>query len=268
MKKFFGTLFKGLGTNIANGLVVWFSIFMAIFIVFAILTMYSSLLKIADKFNANAETSYSEYNVMYNNEEVNFRDKDGKRIEPKIEDGVVYIPIVDKGLFLDKNVEIVENNIYLTDIEMDNIVDFNTETIDSSVFTNENIMSYDYSLIVNWGTWCPDCDKLLGELSEIEDKLLENNIQIIGILSDDIQDIEDVRKKVEEKMGSYNLRMKNIVPTTEFSNHFQTNVDYLPTVYLIDNYRRIIKDFDVENSSLQEVFDEILKIKENSCNEC
>ena len=69
-------------------------------------------------------------------------------------------------------------------------------------------------------------------------------------------------------MGSYNLRMKNIVPTTELSNHFQTNVDYLPTVYLIDNYRRIIKDFDVENSSLQEVFDEILKIKENSCNEC
>ena len=129
MKKFFNTFFKGFGTNLFNGLVVWFSIFMAIFIVFAILTMYSSLLKIADKFNANAETSYSEYNVMYNNEEVNFRDKDGKRIEPKIEDGVVYIPIVDKGLFLDKNVEIVENNIYLTDIEMDNIVDFNTETI-------------------------------------------------------------------------------------------------------------------------------------------
>lgn len=267
MKKFFNTLFKGFGRNLAINLVVWFSMAMAVFIVLGGLSLQFSIYGLLDQIE-DGDNDSMEYNIMYNEEKLNFRDKDGKRIEPKIEDGIVYVPITEKGLFLDKNVEIIENNIYLTDIEMDNIVDFNTETIDSSVFTNEDVMSYDYSLIVNWGTWCPDCDKLLGELSEIEDKLLENNIQIVGILSDDIQDIEDVRKKVEEKMGNYNLKMKNIVPTTELSNHFQTNVDYLPTVYLIDNYRRVIKDFDVENSTLQEIFDEILKIKEDSCNEC
>lgn len=268
MKKFFGTLFKGLGTNIANGLVIWFSIFMAIFIVFAILTMYSSLLEIADKFNANTETSYSEYNVMYNNEEVNFRDKDGKRIEPKIENGIVYVPIVEKGLFLDKNVSIVENNIYLEDVEIDDVVDFNTETIDGVVFTNEDIMSYDYTVVLNWGTWCPDCENLLGNLSEIEEELLKNNIQIIGLISDDLNDIESIKKKVEEKMNLYDLSIKNIVPTNELSNHFQTNVDYLPTVYLIDNYRRVVKNFDVENSSLQEILNEILRIKDESCDAC
>lgn len=267
MKKFFNTLFKGFGRNLAINLVVWFSMAMAVFIVLGGLSLQFSIYGLLDQIE-DGDNDSMEYNIMYNEEKLNFRDKDGKRIEPKIEDGIVYVPITEKGLFLDKNVEIIENNIYLTDIEMDNIVDFNTETIDSSVFTNEDVMSYDYSLIVNWGTWCPDCDKLLGDLSEIEDKLLENNIQIVGILSDDIQDIEDVRKKVEEKMGNYNLKMKNIVPTTELSNHFQTNVDYLPTVYLIDNYRRVIKDFDVENSTLQEIFDEILKIKEDSCNEC
>lgn len=211
-----------------------------------------------------------DYTVYYNGEKVTFRNRDGRKVSLKIEDGVIYVPLVDKGLFLDKYVEIDSENsrINLNDIELGNSVDINCEVINGGIFTNDDVAIYDYTVILNWATWCPDCDDLLSELSNNIDKLKENNIQFVGLIYDDCKDVESITKKVNKKMSSNRLNFINLIPSKDLSNAFQTNIESIPTIYIIDKYSRIVEYMNLENNSLSDIVNRILDIQESSCGKC
>ena len=263
MKSFFNTLFKGLGERLLNGFLVFFAFFIALFICLSLLYVNYEFSQLFVEIQGKQEQK-----LYYNNEEITFRNKDGKKIDIKIEDGIVYVPIVDNGLFLDKKIDISENNIYLEDVELEETVDINCKTIDGSPFTNDDVALYDYTIFFNWTTWCSDCDNVLKEIDKIIPNLKENNIQLVGLLFEDSENLDVLRESVYLKMEENNLSFLNVIPNEDMRNHFNSDVDYLPTFYIIDNYSKVVENFNIENKTLQDLLKRVVEIKENSCSAC
>lgn len=216
------------------------------------------------------------YNVLevedkvYVNEEIQtFRTKDGHKISVIEYKGNKYIPITDKGLFLGKSVEIEDEKISISNYDIDEslIINIDTETIDGVHFSNEDLYRYDYTLLLNWSVWCPDCDKLLDSISEKENWFEENNVQIIGIPYEDfteneIDKIVDIKNKLNEK----GLNFVNIKLNTDLEDVFQSNIYNIPSIIVLDNKGRIKYRDDKVNILLEELFNEIENIQK--CGDC
>ena len=207
--------------------------------------------------------------IEYNGEEYVIRDENGKKINIIEYNGRTYLPITEKGLFFGKDIEI-SDKIEIKDIEdyNDNFVDINCNTVEMTSFTNDDISQYEYTIVFNWATWCPDCDKVLESLSSLLLELKENNIQFVGLLMDNSIDIKELRKKVYSKLDKYNISFVNIIPNKELENRLQSNVKYIPNFYVLDSKSRLVDNFSGENLNISELLNRVMKIKEDACGEC
>lgn len=208
-----------------------------------------------------------EYIVVFNGEEQTFRDSEGHRLQVKEEDGVLYLPIQEKGLFFDYDIEVQDNQIVINEYNKPSVLNFDTVTLKGNRFTSEFFYNYDYTLLLNWTTWCPDCDKLLNKLVENWEIIKELNIQVVGIpyVSSD-RNILDVDKEVDKILNDKGLSFPNILSTTEIENLVQTNLTNIPTLIIVDNKGRILaKDSDVE-IDLKSLLDNIHSF--DICSEC
>lgn len=208
-------------------------------------------------------------NVYLNDKIQTFRTKDGHKLSVIEYDGNKYIPITDKGLFLGKSVEIEDRNINIEDYKIDEeiIIDIDTETIDGIHFSNENLYGYDYTLLLNWSVWCPDCDKLLDSIVNKIDWFEENRVQLVGIpfedfSEDEIDKVLDIKKKLKNK----GLDFINIKLTTDLEDVFQSNIYNIPSVIVLDDKGRIKYRDDKVNILLEDLFNEINNI--SKCGDC
>ena len=189
-----------------------------------------------------------EYTVLFNGEEQTFRDPDGHRLKIIEQDGVLYLPVQEKGLFFDYDISIDGNEIVVNDYEKPKMLNFDTYTTKGDRFTSESFYLYKYTFLLNWDTWCPDCMKLLDKLSENKDTLANMNIQVIGIpyVSKDTNTVE-LDKEIEKIMADKGFPFTNILTTTEIENLVQTNLTNIPTIIVVDSKGRILtKQSDVE----------------------
>ena len=221
-------------------------------------------------FNIKSEDVIEVDDNVYLNEEIQtFRTKDGHKLSVIEYDGNKYIPITDKGLFLGKSVEIEDRNINIEDYKIDEeiIIDIDTETIDGIHFSNENLYGYDYTLLLNWSVWCPDCDKLLDSIVNKVDWFEENRVQLVGIpfedfSEDEIDKVLDIKKKLKNK----GLDFINIKLTTDLEDVFQSNIYNIPSVIVLDDKGRIKYRDDKVNILLEDLFNEINNI--SKCGDC
>ena len=199
-------------------------------------------------------------------EKYTFRDKSGHRVNVLTDkDGVLYLPINEDNLFLDYSVDKTEDKIVLNRTDYDLFVDINTKTFDGAIFTNEDIYSNDFTLFLNWTTWCPDCKALLGNLSENIDKLKEENIQIIGLPIYE-GSFEDEKEKVNSILNEYNLDFVNLVCTDRMKEQLQSNIANIPSVILVDNRGKILYNNDKTNLLITDFLNDLENI--DVCNEC
>jgi len=207
--------------------------------------------------------------IEYNGEEYVIRDENGKKINIIEYNGRTYLPITEKGLIFDKNIE-VEEKIKIADIEEynDNFVDINCNTVEMTSFTNDDISQYEYTIVFNWATWCPDCDIVLENLKSVLLDLEENNIGFIGMLMDDFENISELRNNVYSKLNNYNISFVNIIPNKELENRLQSNIKYIPNFYVLDSKSRLVDNFSGENLNISELLNIVMKIKEDACGEC
>ena len=188
------------------------------------------------------------YSVIFNGEEQTFRDSDGHRVKVKEEDGVLYLPITEKGLFFDYDIKVEGNEIIVSDYEKPSIVSFDTITLKGNRFTSESFYNYDYTLFLNWDTWCHDCMKLLEKMAENKEVFEKLNMQIIGVpyISADTN-LFELDAEVEKIMNEKGISFVNILTTTEIENLVQTNLTNIPTIVIVDNKGRVLtKNTDVE----------------------
>ena len=130
---------------------------------------------------------------------------------------------------------------------------------------NEDIYSNDFTLFLNWTTWCPDCKALLGNLSENIDKLKEENIQIIGLPIYE-GSFEDEKEKVNSILNEYNLDFVNLVCTDRMKEQLQSNIANIPSVILVDNRGKILYNNDKTNLLITDFLNDLENI--DVCNEC
>ena len=188
-----------------------------------------------------------------------FRDSEGHRISAIEKDGITYLPVVDDFLFLDYSVQQNGSKIELIKEDYPDNIDFNTETLDGELFTTENLFDYEYSILLNWTTWCPDCKEFLESLSKYSDKLKEENIQIIGLPIGDTDGVSDI-------MSKYNLDFKNLVVTEDMRKQLQSNIENVPSVIIVDYKGKIVYD----NEDIDLLFDTVFEDMEELefCGEC
>ena len=153
------------------------------------------------------------------------------------------------------------------DIDESLIINIDTETIDGVHFSNEDLYGYDYTLLLNWSVWCPDCDKLLDTIVTKLDWFEENNVQIVGIPFEDFSENEfekviEIKKKLEEK----SLNIKNIKLNSDLEDVFQSNIYNIPSIIVLDDKGRIKYREDKVNILLEELFNEIENI--SKCGDC
>lgn len=236
----------------------------AILICYLILNSFA----ISDSKNeGNKSVNENMYSIYVEDELFTFRNKEGKRL-PTIEyNNNIYIPLSAKGLFLNYYVEVEKNNVYLKSGEnsVSDYIDINCETINGSTFTNDDLLGYDYTVVLNWSTWCPDCDDILKSLTKTLNQFENGNVQFLGLLMDDTEDINIVRENVSNKLNEYGLDFVNIVPNKSIENDLQTNVSSIPNFYILDSKGRLVANDVFE---IEDLLDNLKELKENACNEC
>lgn len=95
-------------------------------------------------------------------------------------------------------------------------------------------------LVVNfWATWCPPCVEEMPELTELQDKLKEQKVQILGIGIDSPDNIKDFAAKLKINYPLYIAGMEGTSLTTQFGN----KAGGLPFTVLIDKEGKIVKTY-------------------------
>ncbi len=194
--------------------------------------------------------------VYYNGEEITFRDDTAHKLYPIVEDGIVYVPMTDTGLFLDKEIIYSDGEVQINDYELLDYVPINTETLRGSFFSNDDLMGYDYTVFFTWVPWCSDCLEEIDRLCDVE---LDTNIQLIGLTYEDI-DVPLAEEKMKE------LGITTVYCSEEMSKYMTTNIGFIPNYIVLDDKSRVVSENDCTN--IDEILGIVEELYESSCGEC
>ena len=210
--------------------------------------------------------SVSDSEIFLETEKYSFRDGEGHRINVlETKEGVLYIPVEDSSLFFDYSVEKIEDGLMLSRTNYDQFVDINTKTFEGIPFTNEDIYANEYTLLLNWATWCPDCKDLFSDLVDKVDELESQNIKLVG-LPIYSGDFEKEKEKVDKILSEYNLDFDNLICTDSMKEELQSNIANIPSVILLDNRGKILYDNDNVNLLISDFLEDLENIEK--CDEC
>lgn len=116
--------------------------------------------------------------------------------------------------------------------------DLEGNTVDSSVFSKNDVTVVNF-----WFNTCPACIEELKELSQLNEKLKEQNGEVIGINTDTFDGSEkavaETKKILKEKDAAYtNIWVARDSKLADFSLTLQG----YPTTYVVDKNGKIVGD--------------------------
>lgn len=209
--------------------------------------------------------------IFVNGEQQVFRNEDGKKVYPIVRGKELYIPYSELGSFVGyMTVENNENNeIYLYEVEdtgVQMLKGFSTETIDGVKVDDSVFAETDYTIMMIWSTWCPDCEKELKDFKENEDYFSEYNVQFISVptdiplLKDKDSFTTDIYDKVIEKSYDFNFKC-HLFRDNILNSKLVGNTIFIPKLVIIDNMGNLVKIIDrsVSSKELLNILSEIGK---------
>lgn len=128
-----------------------------------------------------------------------------------------------------KKSQIIENKTNVNNVKIITKL-FNGEEFDISQNKRKTILVF-------WVKWCGMCKKQLKNLNKIQEKLLEKNIQTIGISVDNSSDYDDA-KKIAKSLSFKNANFYD----AKFINIKQPEA--IPTTLFLDENLNIIKIYE------------------------
>lgn len=142
-------------------------------------------------------------------------------------------------------------------------LEFKTKTldgkeIDSSIFKDSKL-----TMVNIWATYCGPCIEEMPELQKLYEEVKDENINVIGIVSDtpDVNN-EELAKKILSKKG---VEFANIIPDEKIMNTILKDISGVPTTFFVDSEGNIIGDFLVGSNSKEgfkkEIQDRLKNIK-------
>ncbi|MGL5415535.1 MAG: TlpA disulfide reductase family protein [Clostridium sp.] len=129
------------------------------------------------------------------------------------------------------------------------------ENIDSSIFLERKI-----TMVNIWATYCPSCVEELISLQEIYDEFKEQNIGVLGIVSDlkmesyKEKDLKKAIKFIEEK----NIKYPNIFADNTFVEYARGKLFVTPTTVFVDSKGDVIGEV-LESAYSKETYIDIIK---------
>ncbi len=144
---------------------------------------------------------------------------------------------------LDKNNTLTENTMYDAE-QAFTTVDLKGNQIDDSIFDG-----YDLTIINYWAVYCPYCIEELPDLNDWAKELSDQNIQVLGIVSNQNHNDEDERiimttdETIEEAskiIEENNVDYTNIVTNDYIRDFFNIDTISFPTTFFVDNNGHII----------------------------
>ena len=93
-------------------------------------------------------------------------------------------------------------------------------------------------LLEFWTTWCPNCPKQMGYLSDIAEHFKNNGLKVLGINLNEPKIVNKVKPYIQNRNFSYDIA---IDPENILGDYF--GVKGIPTLILVDNDGNIINRY-------------------------
>lgn len=129
------------------------------------------------------------------------------------------------------------------------------DDIDTSVFHDKQ-----FTLVNFWGTYCSSCVEELPYLQEIYNEFKDDNIGVLGIVSD--LKFNNFKEKdllkAKDILHQNNIKYPNIFVDSELVKYITGKLFVIPTTLFVDNKGNIIGDI-IESACSKEEFVAIIK---------
>ena len=89
-----------------------------------------------------------------------------------------------------------------------------------------------------WTTWCPNCPKQMGYLSDIAEHFENNGLKVLGVNLNEPKIVNKVKPYIQNRNFSYDIA---IDPENILGDYF--GVNGIPTLILVDNDGNIINRY-------------------------
>lgn len=126
-------------------------------------------------------------------------------------------------------------------------VQFVTTDMDGNVVTNEIFAEADLTMVNVWATWCGYCIEEMPEFAALNEKLREQNGQLITIC-DDASVEPELTALILEATGA---NFTTLAATVDMYSGILSSVYAFPTTFFVDNEGRIVGDPIVGVPSLE-----------------
>ena len=93
-------------------------------------------------------------------------------------------------------------------------------------------------LLEFWTTWCPNCPKQMGYLSDLAEHFKDAGLQILGINLNEPKIVNKVKPYIQNRNFSYDIA---IDPEEKLGKYF--GVKGIPTLLLVDNRGNVINRY-------------------------
>ena len=114
-------------------------------------------------------------------------------------------------------------------------VSFEARDVDGNLVRSEDIFKeHEITMINVWATWCGNCIRELTELSEMNKRLAEKNVAVIGLCSDADTKLEECKAIIKE----YGVEYLNLLPFEGLNETLK--VTAFPTSYFVSREGKIL----------------------------
>jgi len=135
-----------------------------------------------------------------------------------------------------------QNNVELnTKVPDEKIRMLNGEFSELSNYVGEGPLLLEF-----WTTWCPNCPKQMGYLSDIAEHFKDTGLKVLGINQNNPKIVNKVKPYIQNRNFSYDIA---IDPESKLGEYFSING--IPTLLLVDESGNVINRY-VGYSSGQE----------------
>lgn len=182
-----------------------------------------------------------------------------------------YTNVFDMGGIIDWPYDTVADNQGKTDTDTDEAGDsalgaFTAKTLDGKEVTQDIFKEHDLTMVNVWATFCGPCLREMPDLGEINRAYADKGFQIVGIVTDVLnqdatvndEQIETANYAVEQTKADYT----HIIPSMDLMQGFLSNIMVVPTTIFVDkNGKQVGENYEgaKEKSDWEAIIEELLQ---------
>jgi thiol-disulfide isomerase/thioredoxin len=122
------------------------------------------------------------------------------------------------------------------------VVDFQLPGLDGKMVSLHDIDA-DLILLDFWGSWCKQCEDSIPHLGELQDRLGDKRIQVVGIACEKGATVEERLASAAKGVQEFGIKYPVLVTTKDGSCPVQRGlqIKFYPTMLLLDRNGRLLE---------------------------